>query len=233
MPDSGFLFPAFNDRSTDIHSLLFYTRDAKAPHTEFMEGGLGCASKRTATEQKNTFHSIIKNACGEDSKEADAILMKVQENLNEMVGDHEAVSEENGEPLLLSKDAVTKLMTDSGVPEEKLPRIEQAYEEEFAAEPPAAEYLIDEKALEANEKMKQEQELKQQVEVLQQQLEEQRLLHGDEEESSTVKTYDVILRVKPEKVNQIKSEMLGGKKCLVIPMEEDEHINVNGVNTSV
>lgn len=233
VPDSGFLFPAFNDRSTDIHSLLFYTRDAKAPHTEFMEGGLGCASKRTATEQKNTFHSIIKNACGEDSKEADAILMKVQENLNEMVGDHEAVSEENGEPLLLSKDAVTKLMTDSGVPEEKLPRIEQAYEEEFAAEPPAAEYLIDEKALEANEKMKQEQELKQQVEVLQQQLEEQRLLHGDEEESSTVKTYDVILRVKPEKVNQIKSEMLGGKKCLVIPMEEDEHINVNGVNTSV
>jgi len=76
-------------------------------------------------------------------------------------------------------------------------------------------------------------ELKKQVEVLQQQLEEQRLLHGDEEESSTVKTYDVILRVKPEKVNQIKSEMLGGKKCLVIPMEEDEHINVNGVNTSV
>lgn len=234
VPDSGFLFPAFNDRSTDIHSLLFYTRDAKAPHTEFMECGLGCTSKRTATEQKNTFHSIIKNACGEDSEEAEAILMKVQENLNEMVESHEAVSEEDGEPLVLSKDTVTKLMTDSGVPEEKLPRIEQAYEEEFAAEPPAAEFLIDEKALAANEKKKKEQELEQQVEVLQQQLEEQRLMHGEEDDGTdTVKTYDVILRVKPEKVNQIKSETINGQKCLVIPMAEDEHINVNGVNTSV
>ena len=233
-PDSGFLFPAFNDRSTDIHSLLFYTRDAKAPHAEFMECGLGCTSKRTATEQKNTFHSMIKNACGEDLEEAEAILMKVQENLNEMVESHEAAGEEDGEPLVLSKDTVTRLMTDSGVPEEKLPRIEQAYEEEFAAEPPAAEFLIDEKALAANEKKKKEQELEQQVEVLQQQLEEQRLMHGEEEEGTdTVKTYDVILRVKPEKVNQIKSETIHGQKCLVIPMAENEHINVNGVNTSV
>lgn len=233
-PDSGFLFPAFNDRSTDIHSLLFYTRDAKAPHAEFMECGLGCTSKRTATEQKNTFHSMIKNACGEDLEEAEAILMKVQENLNEMVESHEAAGEEDGEPLVLSKDTVTRLMTDSGVPEEKLPRIEQAYEEEFAAEPPAAEFLIDEKALAANEKKKKEQELEQQVEVLQQQLEEQRLMHGEEEDGTdTVKTYDVILRVKPEKVNQIKSETIHGQKCLVIPMAENEHINVNGVNTSV
>ncbi len=233
VPDSGFLFPAFNDRSTDIHSLLFYTRDAKEPHTEFMECGLGCPSKRTATEQKNTFHTIIKRACGEDSEEAEAILMKVQENLNEMVEDHDAVSEEDGEPLILTKESVTKLMTESGVPEEKLPRIEKAYEEEFSEEPPVAENLIDGKALEANEKKKKEQELIQQVEVLQQQLEEQRILHEEEDGSDGVKTYDVILRVKPEKVNQIKSETINGQKCIVIPMEENEHINVNGVNTSV
>lgn len=54
VPDSGFLFPAFTDRSTDIHSLMFYTKDTKAPHAEFMELGLGCGARRTATEQKMT-----------------------------------------------------------------------------------------------------------------------------------------------------------------------------------
>ena len=59
-PDNGFIFPAFSDRSSDIHSLIYYTRDAKEPHAEFMTDGLGCDPKRTATEQKVAFHSIIK-----------------------------------------------------------------------------------------------------------------------------------------------------------------------------
>ena len=47
-PDSAFLFPAFNDRSTDIHSALFYTKSTKQPHAEFIANGLGCPVKRTA-----------------------------------------------------------------------------------------------------------------------------------------------------------------------------------------
>ena len=50
-PETGFLFPAFNDRSTDIHSTLFYTKNTKEPHSEFMTNGLGCGVERTATEQ--------------------------------------------------------------------------------------------------------------------------------------------------------------------------------------
>lgn len=234
-PDSGFLFPAFNDRSTDIHSLLFYTKDAKAPHVEFMESGLGCTSKRTATEQKNVFHSIIKSAYGEDSEEAETKLLEVQGILNEMVEDHEAVSEEGDAPLVLSTEAVMKAVEDSGIPEEKAHKIEQAYNEKFADEPPVAEHVIDEKALEQNEQKKEKEELRQQVEVLQQELEDRKLIAGEEDsdETDSVKTYDVILRVKPEKLSQIKSETIHGQKCLVIPMAEDEHANVNGVNTVV
>lgn len=39
VPDTGFVFPAFTDRSSDIHSVMFYTRDTKTPHAEFMESG--------------------------------------------------------------------------------------------------------------------------------------------------------------------------------------------------
>ena len=31
VPDTGFVFPAFTDRSSDIHSVMFYTRDTKTP----------------------------------------------------------------------------------------------------------------------------------------------------------------------------------------------------------
>ena len=51
VPDTGFVFPAFTDRSSDIHSVMFYTRDTKTPHAEFMESGLGCGTKLTATEK--------------------------------------------------------------------------------------------------------------------------------------------------------------------------------------
>jgi hypothetical protein len=36
-PESAFLFPAFNDRSTDIHSALFYTKKSADKHAEFID----------------------------------------------------------------------------------------------------------------------------------------------------------------------------------------------------
>ena len=218
VPDSGFLFPAFTDRSTDIHSLMFYTKDTKAPHAEFMELGLGCGARRTATEQKMTFHSIVKQAYGDDVEKSGEVLMEIQQNLNDLV-------EEKAEPELLAN-----VMEESGVAPEKAEKIGKTCAEEFAEEAPLAENVVDSKALAANEQIQKEKELVAQVEVLQQQLKEKQI---EEEADEVVKTYDVVLRVKPEKVSQIKSEVINGQKCLVIPMAEDEHANVNGVNTTV
>ena len=94
------------------------------------------------------------------------------------------------------------------------------------------------KALEANASRKEKQELMTQVQVLTEQLEDYKSLTKDADSSEDVsgdevKTYDVILRVKPEKVDQIKSQVIDGHKCIVIPMEENEHAAVNGVNTTV
>ena len=44
---------------------------------------------------------------------------------------------------------------------------------------------------------------------------------------------DVILRVSPEKAPYIKSEIIDGQKCLIIPVEEDEQINLNGVTAEI
>lgn len=102
---------------------------------------------------------------------------------------------------------------------------------------PNADQLVDPKLVEQNGRRKEKLELLGQVASLKQQLEETRALpvtdadNGDD--VPEVKTYDVILRVKPEKVSQIHSDMINGQKCLIIPLDENEHAAVNGVNTTV
>lgn len=41
-PDTGFLFPAFNDRSTDLHSALYYSKNGEELKEAFVELLLGC-----------------------------------------------------------------------------------------------------------------------------------------------------------------------------------------------
>ena len=237
VPDTGFVFPAFTDRSSDIHSVMFYTRDTKTPHAEFMESGLGCGTKLTATEKKLTFQSIVKEVIGEDEEESDAVFGDIQENLNNMIPVTEDETVEP-EPVIVTRSAIADVLAESGVTEEQAAVIENTYENVFGEELPEAGQLVDPKLVEANGKRKEKLELVKQVENLKQQLEETRSVpvsegDADGEDVPAVKTYDVILRVKPEKVGQIHSQVIDGQKCLVIPMDEDEHAAVNGVNTTV
>lgn len=51
-----------------------------------------------------------------------------------------------------------------------------------------------------------------------------------EKVEETENQYDIILQVKPEKVSQIKSQIIDGQKCIIIPVDEDEQATVNGVD---
>lgn len=236
VPDTGFVFPAFTDRSSDIHSVMFYTRDTKTPHAEFMESGLGCGSKLTATEKKLTFQSIVKEVIGEDEEESESLFLNIQGTIHDMIPVTEDETVEP-EPVVMTTSAIADVLTESGVSDEQTAVIQKTYEDVFGEELPIADQLVDPKLVEANGKRKEKLELIHQVENLKQQLEETRSIpvaeSDDEDDVPAVKTYDVILRVKPEKVGQIHSQVIDGQKCLVIPMDEDEHAAVNGVNTTV
>lgn len=243
--DTAFLFPAFNDRSTDIHSTLFYTKNTKEPHSEFMANGLGCGIERTATEQKMAFHSIVRNVLGAEDEHTDEVLLDLQQNLSDMIDEYAETHDDDEDVFLLDKEVVTKLLADSEISEEKAAKIEKSVDEAFGEKPPAAENVIDSKALVQNELRVEKMALEDQVGTLTVQLNEKdealaertsQLIEKQEEIDNYIaetKTYDVVLRVKPEKASQIKSQVINGQKCLVIPMGEDEHATINGVNTTV
>lgn len=272
-PINGFVFPAFIDRSSDVNSVMYYTKNAKDTHPELMENALGCYSKQTATIQKEAFKSIIKDSFGADEKKADKVFMDIQDNLNTMIEEYnEMYDDTDAEPITLKDKDIQNLLIESGVPEELTSKIEKSYIESFGDDIPLAENLIDSKVLKENEQRKKEEHLKKQVEILQNRLEEvKQEVAADSETEAPISTevsndnevleelsesnaeetletdlkedndtnsedsevnndYDVILQVKPEKIPQIKSEVIDGQKCIVIPINEDEQTKVNGLD---
>ena len=247
---------------------MYYTKNAKDTHPELMENTLGCYSKQTATIQKETFQSIIKDSFGADEKKAEKIFMEVQENLNNMIDEYKAIYDDvDSEPITLKKDDIQSILIESGIPEEVTMQIEKSYEEVFGDDLPLAENLIDSKVLKANEQIKREKHLQKQVEILQNRLEEVKQEAAidneismtndsnleDDNDTITLETssevdikeelddtnikedtdtlnYDVILQVKPEKIPQIKSQIIDGQKCIVIPINENEQTTVNGLD---
>ena len=65
LPETGFLFPAFNDRSTDLHSTLYYSKNAEELKESFVEQLLGCPLPLSAGGQKETFHTLIEETLGD------------------------------------------------------------------------------------------------------------------------------------------------------------------------
>ncbi len=123
MPENGFLFPAFNDRSTDIHSLLYYAKNADESDIDFSYDLLGCTLPIPAKEQKETFTTIVEESLGTTCDYE--VVKNIHENLTEMITENK----ENPDPLELDREDVKKLLVNSGVSEEKAEIFEEKFTE--------------------------------------------------------------------------------------------------------
>lgn len=215
VPEQGFIFPAFTDRSTDIHSVMYYTKNAKDTHPELMEGVLGCASIRTGMEKKKAFQEIILNAVPDEDK-AKNLLLDMQSEINDYVIEQEETYPESEEPILLTQETVTSLMKNIEIPEHVSEKIEKSFQEEFVDAPPVCEQMLDSKALSLCEQRKKEKELQHQIVTL------QKRLNDSQEEGQ------ITLNVSPEKASEITADFIDGQRCLIIPINENEHATVNG-----
>lgn len=251
VPDVGFLFPSFVERSSDIHTLTYYVRDAKDSHKDFIEAALGCGAKRTATEEQNTFSSIVKTAIAPIIEKSDEVLLEIQENLNNLVEEHEAAMEDliivEPEEFTLNTEIIKEVLAKSDIPDATVTAIQEHFTEEFNDKPPVIKNLVNEKEIEKNNKIKKEIKLLEEVSSLKQELKDtkQENLEKAEQIETLVSMEtpldeekakdwaEVFLRMKPDKAQKVKAQTIDGQKYLLIPMEDDEHINLNGVATSI
>ncbi|MBE5892574.1 MAG: DUF4317 domain-containing protein [Lachnospiraceae bacterium] len=122
MPETAFLFPAFNDRGADLHSTLYYSKDSEELKEDFAQQLLGCSMPLSAGSQKETFHALIEETLGETCDIETVII--IHEKINEMVQEHK----EDPEPLKLDKNEVKTIFASSGVANEKMEVFDQYYD---------------------------------------------------------------------------------------------------------
>ncbi len=125
VPAHGFLFPAFNDRNTDIHSMLYYTRKSENPNTSFMDNMFACRRPLTSKEQNGVFQTIIEQSLGSEC--CFDTVKSIHDNLSEMIEEQKDLPE----PVILDKNDVKGLLVKSGIKEENLSDFDENYERIF------------------------------------------------------------------------------------------------------
>lgn len=123
LPETGFLFPAFTDRSSDIHSALYYSKDPEDLKEGFVDQLLGCPLPLSAGDQKETFQALVEETLGESCDLE--VVKNIHDRLNAMAEEHK----EEPEPLTLAKNEMKTILADSGVANEKLEQFDRYYDE--------------------------------------------------------------------------------------------------------
>lgn len=227
VPDLGFLFPAFDNRSADIHKVDYFIRDAKDSHSEVISDVLGCAPRMTATEQRNTFSAIVKSAFANDTENGEEALINIQESFNARINTGEELTESEINSIILTPETMDEILIENNIEGEKARVIKEVTLDEFMEELPLVSNLIDNKALAANEREREKKELVKEVASLKNKVSEL------EEATSSSESGDVSIFVYPERADEIHTEIIDDKKYILIPVDDNSSVKVNGVDKNL
>lgn len=215
MPMVGFTYPAFCQRSSDVNAVMYYVKDAKNTKAEFAQNTLGVTMKRTATQEKTSFENVVKNAFGAQEKEAEIALYKIQNTLNEIISEGEN-QDESLIPMSISQ--ITEVIQDIDMEEDTKLEITREYAREFGDIPTVAQNIFDGKFLESNRQKVRTAELEKQVLDLKDELSQSK---------EPIKHDKVVIKIAKDKENTISTQVIEGKKCLIIPIEDEQIVEIN------
>lgn len=217
MPETGFVFPAFIDRSSDIHSVLMHTADSKNVHTEMIEDILGCREKLTYAQQQDVLTDMVLEVTGED------MVKDVMDTVNIELAH---VSDENPESYV-SKEHIKSALEHAGIAENKAVNIGDQYMASINTEEvPLIGDIVPNKAQKIVKDNNEKELLKEEIKDLNRKIasiEET----NDNNEQLTVDESEIIITVNSEKKELIRRENIDGVNCVVIPVSESDHVKIN------
>lgn len=144
-PELGFLFPAFDDRATNIYNAMFYTRNIKLNWESFVLNVFNVNAPKPAFEQKRSFEAILSNALGEECS------MDVVQTVHEELAQRIALHKESKVPdtLLIPKEDIKEVLTDCGISDNRIAKFSVEFDEAFGFEADVhPKNIIDEKKFE-------------------------------------------------------------------------------------
>lgn len=129
-PEVGFLFPAFDNRSTNIYNALYYTRNTKENQDALIEAVFNTPVPKPAAEQKKCFEALLTTSLGEECS------MDVVQTVHEQLCERMALHKESKvpDPLLVDKQVFKDVLTGCGVSEASVSKFSVQYDETFGFE---------------------------------------------------------------------------------------------------
>ena len=144
-PELGFLFPAFDDRATNIYNALFYTRSPKDSHEDFVSTVFNAPIPKPAQEQRQSFQALLTTSLEEDCSLE--VVQAVHDELRQRMELHK--ESKVPDPLLVTKDDVKDALVSCGIDEKKLAKFSVDYDSAFGFEAELhPRNIVDEKRME-------------------------------------------------------------------------------------
>lgn len=129
-PEVGFLFPAFDNRSTNIYNALYYTHNTKENQDALVEALFNTPIPKPAAEQKKCFEELLTDSLGEECSMD--VVQTVHEQLCERMELHK--QSKVPEPLMIDKEVVKDVLSSCGVSETGIAKFSVQYDEVFGFE---------------------------------------------------------------------------------------------------
>lgn len=129
-PELGFLFPAFDNRATNIYNALYYNHSVKENHQAFVEAVFNTAVPKPAAEQKKSFEALLSNSLDEEC-DLD-VVQTVHDQICQRIEMHK--ESKVPDPLLVTKEDVKEVLSSCGVSEEHIAKFSVDYDEAFGFE---------------------------------------------------------------------------------------------------
>ena len=129
-PALGFLFPAFDDRSTNIYNALYYTRDVKSSQNALIETLFHTPIPKPAFEQKKSFEALLTTSLGEECS------LDVVQTVHDQICQRIELHKESkvADPLMVTKEDVKEVLSSCGISEEHMSKFSVDYDEAFGFE---------------------------------------------------------------------------------------------------
>lgn len=129
-PELGFLFPAFEDRATNLYGALLYNRSRDCGYEEFVRAVFNTAPPMAVGVQKDTFREVLVDALEEEC--SPGVVQTVHTQLRELAAVHKEARDP--EPLTVTCGEVSEILEQTGVSEPKMAAFRVKFEEAFGAD---------------------------------------------------------------------------------------------------
>ena len=140
-PTDGFIFPVFSEGGADVNHVMYYTKKPKVPNISIINDVLGCRFVATANDEKVTFQSVLNNVV------ADELNFEVVTSVNEKISEVVAQNQDDTEPPVIDKERLTRILSESGVSDEKLETLNKVYESVVGETEMRASNLVENKTV--------------------------------------------------------------------------------------